>query len=118
MPVTLAGPLSIRGPGDLGLFPMAKRSPSRAETCADNRGSEDSPTPGWSRSDPASVLSVLEEGRGATEEQHGTTHQGGGRAAHLAGQERPGGRRRSLHGDGGQRGGSHLLQRHPQRAAR
>lgn len=48
MPVTLEGPLSIRVLGDLGLLSMAKRSPSRAETCADNRGSEDSPIPGWS----------------------------------------------------------------------
>lgn len=48
MPVTLEGPLSIRVLGDLGLLPMSKRSPSRAETCADNRGSEDSPIPGWS----------------------------------------------------------------------
>lgn len=74
--------------------------------------------PGTVRSDPACARSVLEEGRGAAAEQHGAAHQGGGRAAHLAGAQRAGGRRRPLHGDGEQRGGRHVLQCHPQRAAR
>lgn len=62
--------------------------------------------------------SVLEEGRGPSAEQHDAPHQGGGRAAHAAGAQRPGGRCRAVHCHRDQRGGGHLLQRHPQRAAR
>lgn len=112
MPGTREGP-ALLSPGALGMWGQGIPRLGRDEGVSGGLS-----CPGTVQSDPACARSVLEEGRGATAEQHGAAHQGGGRASHLAGAQRAGGRRRALHGDGGQRGGRHVLQCHPQRAAR
>lgn len=112
MPGTREGP-ALLSPGALGMWGQGIPRLGRDEGVSGGLS-----CPGTVQSDPACARSVLEEGRGAAAEQHGAAHQGGGRASHLAGAQRAGGRRRALHGDGGQRGGRHVLQCHPQRAAR